>query len=335
MTTRVITQTVREYLTEWKGKPIYRIPMLDHTGMDIGNNGDRLIELGGEQVFQELDLTFTDNPQQAELMLFRGNGAMLDYFVTAPRIFQEVWENYPNTPLGMLPATFHYPHRRFTEGFAQRKAPVTLFCRERTSYAHLLNDHDLPEVCAVGLGEDMAFELVDSLFLQPYLSGQKKHVLIVERGDREHPLRWEDFWTSDPSSGAPIRTVSSRLPYWLKKPLYPLKHLLQRNRPTPIRTACEQIIETDWPQLAGLPRIVQDVSNKRICSFERFCETIADAAVVFSTRLHVGILAVLLGKPTYVFEGAYHKIRSIYEHSMRDYDHLTYLDREQLLKRVA
>jgi len=40
-------------------------------------------------------------------------------------------------------------------------------------------------------------------------------------------------------------------------------------------------------------------------------------AVVHSDRAHVSICAALLGKETHVYPNAYHKVRGIYEHSLR------------------
>ena len=107
--------------------------------------------------------------------------------------------------------------------------------------------------------------------------------------------------------------------------------MLQKQRRTPFREYCENKIRDQHSEFASLPRIFADVSDRTVTDFEGFCEQIATAAVVFSTRLHVGIYAAMLGKPTYVFEGPYHKIRAIYEHSMADMGHVKFVSRRDYL----
>ena len=122
-----------------------------------------------------------------------------------------------------------------------------------------------------------------------------------------------------------MRGWRRRVPSLLKKPLYPLRAYLASRQSTPFRSRCEEIIREYHSDLAGLPRLVCDVSRKEYYSFEGFCDAIADAAIVLTTRLHVGILAALLGKRTYVFEGVYHKIRAIYDHSLSGYENVSFI----------
>jgi len=82
-----------------------------------------------------------------------------------------------------------------------------------------------------------------------------------------------------------------------------------------VRSCHEQVLE-DYPDLKQLPICAADISDPALCSFSYFSQLIAESAIVASTRLHVGILAAMLGKPTYVKSGAYHKIRGIHEYSM-------------------
>jgi exopolysaccharide biosynthesis predicted pyruvyltransferase EpsI len=327
---RQTDQTVHEVLNQYCGKRAYCVPMQDENGVDFGNNGDDLIQFGGERLLAECGLLDCRDPDAADVHVIRGNGAMVQAYAKARRVLINAWNDFPNKPLLMLPATFHYPEKDFFEGLDVRAAPVTLFCRERYSFDHLLNDHTIPDGCSIGLGHDTAFQLQSDDIVQRRLNRPGKHVLIVERTDFEHPSKNKTFWNRS-GNEAPRHSLFRHIPTSLKQPFYPIRSLLRRKKRTPFRNYCEHVLTDQFPQFGGLPKMYADVSDRSVCDFEGFCERIADAAVVFSTRLHVGIYAAMLGKKAFVFEGPYHKIRAIYEHSMQEYEDLTFVARTEYL----
>jgi exopolysaccharide biosynthesis predicted pyruvyltransferase EpsI len=71
-----------------------------------------------------------------------------------------------------------------------------------------------------------------------------------------------------------------------------------------------------------------DISQTSLCSFDTFCSLIAQSAAVISTRLHVAVLAALLGKPTYLVAGPGTKIRSVYEYSLAEMPNVRLVDLE-------
>jgi exopolysaccharide biosynthesis predicted pyruvyltransferase EpsI len=307
---------VCDRLATLKGVPIYNIPLANPDGKLVGNNGDMLIHLGAQQLFDRCGLTFVDDPDRAELLLMGGNGGMLEKFTVVPGLFREYWSRYPDKPLLMLPSTYYFPQHPPTEGLPARSADVELFCRERVSYDHLRHDCHLPTCCRVTLSHDTAFALADSPLVRQYVNRPGKHILLVERDDGEHPSR---FAARSPER----KSVRQWIPPRLKKPLYPLRAFLFSKRITEFRRQCEEIIRQNHRRHDGLPRLVRDISRRDYCTFDEFCTAIGDAEIVFTSRLHVGIFAALLGKPTYIFSGPYHKIRAIYEHSMTGYANAT------------
>lgn len=54
-----------------------------------------------------------------------------------------------------------------------------------------------------------------------------------------------------------------------------------------------------------------------------FIRTIAGYAVIHTDRLHVGIVAALLGKETHLYTGVDHKIPEVYEHSLAHLENVT------------
>ena len=97
-------------------------------------------------------------------------------------------------------------------------------------------------------------------------------------------------------------------------------------RRTPFRERCEALLTEHCPEAVGLPRDIADLSNVNTCSFDAFCDRIAAARVVFTTRLHAGLYAAMLGRRTFIFDGAYHKIRGIHELSLKDRANVTFVE---------
>jgi exopolysaccharide biosynthesis predicted pyruvyltransferase EpsI len=71
-----------------------------------------------------------------------------------------------------------------------------------------------------------------------------------------------------------------------------------------------------------------DVSLNSLLSFEHFCVVISHASIVLTTRLHVGILAAMMEKPTIIVPGSvkYGKIQGIYDYSLHDYSNVQLVD---------
>ncbi len=316
------TTRTREFLASFRGRKIFHPPLADHRGRLVGNNGDRLMVLGTDIVYNELGIRRVNRAQDADLIVIGGNGGMLERAYHIPRIFRECSQGFPDTPMCVLPSTYFYPSGQFGEEIGKRTAPLTLFCREPYSFKHLTQEQKLPDNCRVVLDRDMAFELQDGDLVRRLASTQAKHVLMVERTDVE----------ADPAaftnkSGFFRKALGKHVPGPIKRVLYPFVKARRASRITPFRIACEQMLAERFPALSGLPRHAGDVSNVNVCSFDDFCRLIGEAAVVFTTRLHVGILSAMTGRPTFIFGGPYHKIRGIYEHSLAGMNHVVFVPR--------
>lgn len=317
---------VSEFLKGWHGKRVYYPPIVSEDGDVAGNHGDSLIEFGAEKLFKDVGAQFSNNPETADLLLLGGGGHMVEGFTSGPRMIRELSHAYPDTPLAVLPASFYFPHTSFAALIPESRAPITLFCREHLSKAHLEHDQNLPAYCTTAIDHDLAFRLAQGDLVNSVRSGSAKHILIVERWDAEHPDIKFDL--------AKARTLSSRLagvlPAFVRAPLRPLVARLRNQRRTRFREMAERAIALAHPEFAELPRLIHDVSQPRYGSFESFTRSIADAAVIFTTRLHVGILAGMAGKPVYLVEGGYWKARGIHEYSMRDMPNVQFLDLDEI-----
>lgn len=313
---------VREYLAQWKGARIYRVPLVDERGVPVGNNGDRLMVLGTDVVFRDLGLTACQTPDEADLIAVSASGGMLEKMDRIPHLFRTLCARFPATPLCVLPSSFYWPTRPFAAELGERRAPTTLFCREPISFDHLTKDHRLAPGVEVVLDHDMAFELEHEPMVLERLAMDQRTVVMVERTDVEHVSV-----AMDPRKLGVRRHVGRHMPPWMKRALYPMVNAIRARQQTPFKDRCEALLREHCPDAVALPRDIADLSNVNTCGFETFCDRIASARVVFTTRLHAGLLAAMLGRRTFLFDGSYHKIRGIYDLSLKDRANVTFVAR--------
>jgi exopolysaccharide biosynthesis predicted pyruvyltransferase EpsI len=297
--------SVREELARLRGRPVYFERL-------HGNHGDKLIELGSLAALQATGVELVQHPLHAEAVVFNGGAAMSDVWRHGLQTLAYYNCTYPFLPLTLLPTTYGFTSTNFAEIMAHRSTPAVLFARERGSF-DLLRTIDLGPDISLGLGNDMAFELRDSAFVRRVRAASAaRHVLVVERGDNESITGFRQ-----PTVGTPL--LRKLIPYQTR---VKLKRILLSHRAIGHRAstpfACEMMehVLARHPETADLPVVTGDISLPEVCTFSRFVSLIAESAVVVTTRLHVGILAAMLGKPTYIKAGGWHKIRGIYEHSL-------------------
>ena len=56
-----------------------------------------------------------------------------------------------------------------------------------------------------------------------------------------------------------------------------------------------------------------------------FLETVRSADEVHTDRLHVMLLAAMLGKPTFAYPTSFGKLEAIYEHSLKSWAHVEFI----------
>jgi exopolysaccharide biosynthesis predicted pyruvyltransferase EpsI len=306
---------------------VFHALILNARGVDVGNNGDDLIIRGAEELLPRMGIQLVDSPDQADVVAIRGSGSMLERYVSGAACLSHYSQNYPDKPLCVLPSSYLFPTTDLAQLIGQRSAPVTLFCREAYSYQHLTAEQQLPDTCSVALDDDMAFHLADSPLVAALTGREGRHLLMVERADAEHASRWR---TREGSAARPVgRSLRSLVPLPIKRMLYPAVNYLRSRHPSQWRQYAEGLVQREFPDLAGMPRVVQDISMRRVCDFDGFCQAVADASVVLTTRLHVGVMGALLNKPTVLFDGGYHKILGIYRQSMQNMPHVRVVEVDQ------
>lgn len=315
-----LLKPLQEKLTEYAGKRVFFEPL-------HGNNGDKLIEMGSREMLRKIKANLVSKPQQAEVILLNGGAGMTDIWLHGFNTLKSYNRLYPEIPLIILPSSFLFTETDFASLFSDRIAPAFVYSREHYSL-NTLKDLVFPSDVRLGIDHDMAFHLQDSSYLKNLQSKTvQKHILIVERNDPESTTALYE------APSQPILTKSRYIPKSVKRPiskflLTPLKHMalsksLSEQQVNNVFTQeCLKQIFQDYPTLKNLPVFAADISNPELCSFHTFSKLIAEAAVVVATRLHVGILAAMLNKPTYIKSGSYHKIRGIFEYSLVDKENI-------------
>jgi exopolysaccharide biosynthesis predicted pyruvyltransferase EpsI len=78
----------------------------------------------------------------------------------------------------------------------------------------------------------------------------------------------------------------------------------------------------DSKREAAVAVVVDDVSGQR---FEIFVETVRAARVVHTDRLHVMLLAALLGKRVFAYPTSHAKLEGVYRHSLAAWADVTFV----------
>ncbi len=282
-----------------------------------GNNGDRLISMGGQVSLDKAGVKCVDRWQEGTAIVVTGGAGLSSVWGGA---YAEVSEychgEAGKLPLVILPSTMSFESGDFADSLRDRQGRTVVFAREQYTYQRLLDCkfHNVE----IGLDHDMAFALSDSDFINRLkASASQRHLLVVERRDAEA------------LSGEPEKAVAA--PGFLKK-IVPIqfkrtyklrKHEAERKR-SRFAKWVHQEIKNFFPTADSTNSRYIDVSLAGLVSFQNFCDLVKNASVVATTRLHVAILAALLGKPTLVIPGskAYGKIQGIYEQSLKDMEHV-------------
>lgn len=314
---------VKELLLTFRNQNVFFEPL-------GGNHGDRLIELGSIETIQSIPLKIVNDASKADLIIINGGGGMTPLWKHGLQVLENYLKTFPHTPLIVLPSSWDLTGTNLTTLLRKHKAPVFLYARELYSFA-LLEKISVKNNLQIGLDHDMAFNIRETLYFRK-LSERKaeKHLLIVEREDIESTtgLRYRGSFLIQLIKSFTPKVVRCSLPrsfyFALRNVAYSIDRcMFGRKRKSKAAMSefvgqTTQFIQREHPEFGNLPIYAGDISLPTFCSFKQFGFLIAQAAVVVTTRLHVGILSALLDKPTYFKVGNWHKIRGVYEYSLNN-----------------
>jgi len=267
-----------------------------------GNIGDTMIFQGEREFLQTVPYrckewtsmtSFTRRhpflPEE-DLLIFRGSGSFGDLWPTSPTFWIDVLQRYPRNPVLFMPQTAHFDDPGKMEELVRacdRPGRTVICLRDRPSFE--LVSSRFP--CETHLVPDMAF-FWDVGKWKSRHTVPNGRTLLIRRADRET------------KEGPLLRSLIGRLDVdesdW---PTMDLGHPAQRWLAR-IRRRTHRI-----PRLFDL--FVKDIFRPTLLKLGvRFVEPYEK---VFATRMHGGILALLLGKPTIFFDNSYGKTKAVFE----------------------
>lgn len=233
-----------------------------------------------------------------DLLIMRGSGSFGDIWPTAPNFWKFVMKNYPKNPILFMPQTIHFNDEKKLNEMAQlinKRKKITLCLRDKESFAIAQKFFH----CNSYLVPDMAFYMKKHFSLDSHISYANK-ILLVKRDDKE--------------------SKSNSL----------IDNLLTQ----------KDIVISDWPTFntfSKVERIKKKLFNLSLYrTYDLFIRYIYNKYIikhginflkpfskVYATRMHAGILAIMMGKETVFIDNNYGKIQKLYETWLSDVDRTT------------
>jgi exopolysaccharide biosynthesis predicted pyruvyltransferase EpsI len=268
-----------------------------------GNPGDSLIRMGTQLLLEDRGIRTTQDITTADICLFAGG---------CPTMWPDVMkliETYLNSSYpGQLvigPATFEFGLTPWPELFRQFKDRIAgLFTRDWKSYQNLCSA-DLPDSIVKGVSHDPVFYLLATPWhKRQQMDLSEDYILVSLRRDHEMTPGFEE------------RMLKPILTFMTKRKAGKFTRWA-RNRSKQRKISHIQQFERDKHQN------IQDV-DIWLLDTEAYLETIRKASRIYTDRLHVMIVASMLGKKVYAFSTLYGKLEHVYQTSMLEWSDVTF-----------
>ena len=223
-----------------------------------------------------------------DLLIIRGSGSFGDIWPTAPDFWKFIMKNYPENPILFMPQTIHFDDKNNLAEMANlinRHKKISLCLRDKDSL-EIARKHFK---CDSYLVPDMAFYMNIKFPSTPHSNNLRK-ALLVKREDKEC------------------------------RPSILIDSLLRKS----------DIVVSDWPTFKKFGSIERIKKTLFTHSFYKaydffvkniYCPYIINQGVnflkpfsnIYATRMHAGILSLMMGKETVFIDNSYGKLRKIYE----------------------
>ncbi len=275
------------------------------------NNGDELIEMGARHFLSNAEVTYVPDPREACAIIINGGGWLgVEIWNENFSLLRQFAQDYRDKTIIIFPSSFYFQNYDFPSLFRGRTAPCYLYARDHYSL-EMIQNYNYPSDVQIGIDHDMAWQLRETEFIKNLKTkASKKHFLIVERFDLENSTRQPLIMR------IPIKLRRTIPDPWRR--MLREKILLRAVDKTKFVQSTMQWIYQQYPNLVGIPVYTKDISNEYDFTFEQFIDYIVDAALIVTTRLHVGFLAAMLGKTTFLKakKGGYNKIEGCYYYTL-------------------
>lgn len=283
------------------------------------NIGDTLIAMAAKNYLNRLkykclyyssEFTFDDRFINSDtLIIFNGGGNFGDLWYNYTEFRNRIIKKYSNNHILILPQSTMYLEesniKKDVEVYSTC-SHITICARDNQSYDFLKHHYDN---CNIILVPDMAF-FTNHEYIRP--NNKTGKTLFLKRNDKE----WNDnaMYSIVPREAEVHDWPTlerTTFPYWI---LYRImnvnNHIIKRFN---IKLAWK-IEDFYWQKILHPYNLRVGV---------RF---INNYDIIYTTRLHVAIIGVLLGKKIYFFDNSYHKNSALYFTWLKDVDNIQLVD---------
>lgn len=252
-----------------------------------GNAGDNVIDMGMYRLFDRLGLRYEAGVRNAtypgRVVVYSGGGALVDIYPGADAFFRA---NHPVCRnLILLPHTV----RSYGDLLAEMDSRCFLFAREQGSLAYLTAH--ATGGAQVALSHDLAFMLDDATI---------------------RALPWHPVHARTTDHAGPWLRMAVK--FWLDARRHRTLNCYRRDHEAPEGPVPET--SRDLSKLfasADMSRLSCENTVKILRTVLRFYDRVE------SNRLHIAILATLVGRQVTMHDNSYGKNRAIWDHSMQGY----------------
>lgn len=242
------------------------------------------------------------------IILFMGGGNFGDVWKRHQNFRYKVMSDFPENPIIQLPQSVHFTDNSLLHNdidfFAKHKGNITICLRDKKSYGIILENY-------LNVTAKLLPDMVLSFDIEKY--SRKKDgrgILYAKRHDSEK--------TNYNESLIPENAVIADWPSMEKIPLsMRIYYIFQRCSSHADSVLCSHLynVAADFYFRYFFKR---QIIKSGINFLNGYSE-------IYSTRLHVAILAALLEKETYVFDNSYGKIKGVLDLWTKDWKKLKML----------
>lgn len=242
------------------------------------------------------------------VILLHGGGNFGDIYRSSQQFRNKVIKAYPNNRIIVLPQSIHYNDK------GNLKADMSLFQQHKDLYV-CVRDRFSFETLAKFLDEKKLMLLPDMAFCiksSKLLPRDSNKTLFMERIDCEAVNNLNVNFKFDKASDWPSFEHENMLTKVLRHNVFIQQVLNKIN---------EKIKINLYPSFShGLDKYMTQEVKPFL--FEQAINFINQHDTIYTTRLHGGILAVLLGKKIYLMDNNYGKNTRFFNEWLQDYDNI-------------
>jgi exopolysaccharide biosynthesis predicted pyruvyltransferase EpsI len=214
---------------------------------------------------------------------------------TGVQRWKELWRRYPRAEFVVGPAGFRPGRLDWARAINSQGQRVTgMFARDPESFEALRSAALRPDI-VISLSHDPALYLRESDWVRAHRAAAcEDYDLVAFRNDHEAKLPFGNL----------VLALRPVLPNRLHRQLvWWLAAGVRRRRIAHLLRSADPVV----------PMLARDVSRQR---FEVFAETIRAARVVHTDRLHILLLAAMLGKKVFAYTTSHAKLEGVHRHSL-------------------